>query len=85
MGEQKWNTGKLPKPGYSLADIKLWDIVWGNCSLCGNAAKVNIEDVSARRKRPWTTTLLELQPLLKCTRCGRKGGGYFTVRLTGDG
>jgi hypothetical protein len=68
-----------PRYAFRLEDLRVWHLVETTCPSCRHQAVIN--HASLTHGRPNHARLVDLEPKLRCRRCGRRGGHTLTVRL----
>lgn len=75
--EHSGNIG--PKYAIRLRDLREWHRVTARCLQCSHAVEFGGDFLAW--ERPPTTFLTELEPKLRCTRCGNRQGNTLAVRM----
>lgn len=68
-----------PKYAVKLRDLRNWHILTAVCPKCRHRARVRMWQLKVGR--PDHTTLLDVQRLLRCTRCGNRDSNTILVEL----
>ena len=77
MGERIANIG--PKYAVRLGDLRNWHILTAVCPQCRHKARVRMWQFKVGRSDH--TSLLEIQRLLRCTRCGNRESNTILVEV----
>jgi rubredoxin len=76
MREQK---GNIPYYAFRLEDLRAWHVVLATCGQCRHEAPVH--QPLLRRGRPGHTRLRDLEPKLRCRRCGNARQNRLSVAI----
>ncbi len=63
--------------GVRVLDLRSWEVVVAGCGSCKHVTE--LPRWKLVKMVGGNTTLQELQPRLKCRKCGEKGGSYITI------
>ncbi len=74
--EHNGNIG--PRYAIRLRDLRAWHRIVARCFACSHAAEFKSDFLAW--ERPPHSFLTELEPKLRCTRCGNRKGNTLTVR-----
>jgi hypothetical protein len=74
--EQSANIG--PKYAIRLRDLRQWHRITARCFRCSHTYEFTADFLAW--ERPKHTRLTELEPKLRCTRCGNHQGNTLAVR-----
>lgn len=76
MQEQKENT---PYYAFRLDDLRAWHVVVATCGQCRHEAPIRHPLLTGGRPR--YTRLRDLEPKLRCRRCGNRLHNRFSVGI----
>ncbi|MGH6917599.1 MAG: hypothetical protein ACREJ0_07830 [Geminicoccaceae bacterium] len=76
MREQKEN---IPYYAFRLDDLRAWHVVVAICGQCRHEAPVRQPQLTGGR--PGYTRLRDLEPRLRCRRCGNTRHNRFSVGI----
>lgn len=63
---------------FTLGDVREWELLGGKCAACAHEGWIDKYELKRRRGR---TSLLLLQPLLRCSQCKHKGDNSFILGM----